>query len=125
MCSEKDIQRIDSGKYVVVLKWEHYLKLWTPITALLTLLIGATVWKTSIEQKVFDDVEQKQEVLYFVSRGRALTDIEKANIINHMENEDVHMTTKDKIKFFVPRVELESQLESLNYKLDLILKKDD
>jgi hypothetical protein len=125
MCSKKDIDRIDSGKYVVVMKWEHYVKLWTPIVAFLSFVVYATVWKITIEQKVFDDVKQKQEVLYFISRGRAFTDIEKAELVEHIGSEVGHMPYLDLTKNFIPRSELENLFSTLLQNQKEILKKQD
>ena len=121
MCSNKDIERIDSGKYVVVLKWEHYIKLWAPIAGFLGLVVAATVWKTMLEQKAFDDVKQKQEVLYFVSRGKALTDIERASVLSHVKSLEGHMSTLEAAKFFVPRTEFIATLTTQNIILQKIL----
>ena len=113
MCSQKDIERIDSGKYVVVLKWEHYIKLWAPIFGFLSLIVAATIWKTNIENRTFSDVVQKQEVLYFVSRGRVMTDIEKASITAHMKDEGVHMNVEERIEMKIVLDRVDTNLSKL------------
>jgi len=41
---------------------------------------------------------------------------------DHIENEDVHMTFKEKATLFVPRQEIKSELKGINDKLDLLIK---
>lgn len=58
----------------------------------------------------------------------ALEDSIKANkefIISHSDNSSLHMPFSEKIKVFVPRVELNSKLENLSKQLDRIEKKLD
>lgn len=122
MCSKEDINKIDSGKFVVVSKWEHYIKLWTPLLSFLGLVIAATVWKTEIEQRTFDDVRQKQEALYFLSQEQVITEAEKAELDSHMHNSDIHATTVERMQLFIPRSEMKVILEAINDNLKRIIE---
>ena len=113
MCDKETIDAIDKGKLKVVPKWERLLTLWGLIVSVLTALVWAVLWYASVGATTFDDPQQK------------------ADVIRHAYDEDVHMKYQDKVEQFVPRVEYNSHLEqykTMNNKLDkiydLLLKRE-
>jgi len=94
MCTQKDIEKIDSGKYIVVNKNEHRVKLYFPIIALsitlLTFIVSGTWWSSSID--------------------------------SHIKDENVHMPYEKKIKEFMTRTEIKEKLDTIEGKQDLMLK---
>lgn len=122
MCDQKTIDRIDSGKYVAVPKWEHWLKLWTPIVAIVIFIVSMIRWYDSAEGRMFDTQEQKYEALSELHYDSAnlLKPKEKAEIMNHIHNKDLHMSKKTKDQEYVPRKELTEMTKNLSNQIHSI-----
>lgn len=116
MCDQKTIDRINSGKYVAVPKWEHWIKLWTPIVAIVIFIVSIIQWYDNAEGRMFDSQQQKYEVLNELHYDSAnlLKPKEKAEIMNHIHNKDLHMSKKIKDREYVPRKELTEMNKNLS-----------
>lgn len=122
MCTQKTIDRIDSGKYIAVPKWEHWIKLWTPIVAIIIFVVGIIRWYDDAETRMFDSRQQKYEVLseLHYDTENILKPQEKAEILSHVHNKDLHMSKKVKDTEYVPRKELVQMNKNLNNQIKSI-----
>ena len=122
MCTEETIKKLDSGKYVAVPKWEHWIKLWTPIVAIIIFLVSMIRWYDDVNARMFDSQKQKYEVFAELRYDSAntLKPREKAEIFNHIHNTDLHMSKKMKDEQYVPRKELTEMTKNLKNQIKTI-----
>lgn len=59
MCDQQTIRDIDSGKKRVIGRWEYLMNYWTPLFALIVLLIGGVLWYSNAEGRMFSDQKTK------------------------------------------------------------------
>lgn len=71
----------------------------------LVLLIGFIVQQSKWQQKTEDDIQ-----------------LLRHEFIDHKSDSELHMTLKDKIDLFVPRVELEKDLQSIKDNMEMMDK---
>ena len=133
MCDKETIQKIDSGKYIVVPKWEHLLKLWSPFIFALSSIVYVTIWVKDITALSFDTSEQKEGVKTMYSTYKVygypksvFNEGERSKVMDHVNNVNKdHMPITEKDERYVLRKEfinfVSNQTRILN-KLDDIEK---
>ena len=104
--NEDMAEKLASGKWIALPAWVGILKFINPI------LILAGIFY--LGQK-----EQNYENRLFKDSN------ERARVIQHTEDMNVHMSLRNKIDFFVPRTEIEYKLQKMDEKLDHLLGNGD
>lgn len=93
-----------NGKVIVIPKWKYLLNWWSPILGIITMLVIGTIWFGSLNEKIFDNAEQKYK------------------IIKHPDDDNIHLTKtqRDALVDYKDFNNLKEQLKSMDNKLDEI-----
>lgn len=113
MCSQETQKKIDNGTHIVVNKNKAWLlTIFNGLSpfAIFGALIWLGGWKAESEHKMFDSAEQKQEVIRHTNKG--LTPVQADDILDHVEDPDIHMSTQEKRTMYIMEERQEKIIEN-------------
>lgn len=105
MCKQSTIDKLDRGTHIVVPRWFPIVSGFISPLALITGVFYLGSFTRDLEARTFKDYKEKNAV------------------INHVNDNNVHMEYQDKIKVFVPRTEIEYKLNNLEENQKKIMDK--
>lgn len=122
MCDKETVQKIDSGKYVAVPKWEHYIKLWSPAIFFFSAIVYVTIWVKDVTALSFDNSSQKEGVKTMYSAYKehgfpksVFNEGERSKVLDHVNNVNKdHMPVTEKDDRYVLRKEFENFVTNQN-----------
>ena len=68
------IDAVEKGEKKIVNKWEYLMNYWTPIFALVVLLIGGILWYSNAEARMFTSQEMKVQTETYIKTSATLTE---------------------------------------------------
>lgn len=104
--TQQDIEKFKEGTYVLVPKWDYYLK-YLSLLGIVTLIFYIGFDRKDMDTRIFDSPSQKNKVL------------------DHLLSQEAHMSLKDKEDLFVTRREYVQTLQSFKETMDRLEKKID
>jgi len=92
-----ELEKLESHKYVLVPRWKHLVMWWTIILTILS----AMVYVIKKDELTFDSHQQKQRFLSRFEAAPVLTESQRDRILDHMVDENVHMSNEEKRRLII------------------------